>query len=188
MAEYDSRATPDREGGFDTKARVLDAPAVERAIRRIAHEILERNEGAENLVLVALQTGGVPVCLALQSAIADIENVKVPTGTLDVVFYRDDIGSNPVMSPSATAIPVDVTQQIVVLVDDVLFTGRTIRSALDAIHDFGRPAAIQLAVLVDRGHRELPIRPDYVGKNVPTSISEVIDVRDDGVYLLETKS
>jgi pyrimidine operon attenuation protein/uracil phosphoribosyltransferase len=152
-----------------------------RAITRIAHEIVERNQGLDSVVLVGLQTGGVPLASRLAEALNRVEGVEVPVGTLDVAFYRDDIGLRPVMPEAVTDIPFDLTGSVVVLTDDVLFTGRTVRAALDALKDYGRPRAVQLAVMVDRGHRELPIRPDYVGKNLPTRRDEMVDVRDDGV-------
>ena len=163
----------------------MAAADVARATRRIAHEIIERNAGLSDVVLVGLQTGGVPLARKLADALATIDNVDVPVGTLDVAFYRDDIGLRPVLPEAVTHIPFDLDGAIVVLVDDVLFTGRTIRAALDALTDHGRPRSVQLAVMVDRGHRELPIRPDYVGKNLPTRRDEVVDVNDDGVELGE---
>jgi len=166
----------------------MDAADMKRAIWRIAHEIVERNHGLDNVVLVGLQTGGVALAHRLADALAQIseqEELELPVGTLDVAFYRDDIGLRPVLPEAVTDIPFALNGRIVVLVDDVLFTGRTIRAALDALTDLGRPAGIQLAVLVDRGHRELPIRPDYVGKNLPTRRDEVVDVQDDGVDLGE---
>jgi pyrimidine operon attenuation protein/uracil phosphoribosyltransferase len=156
-----------------------------RATTRIAHEIIERNHGTEGVVLIGLQTGGVWLAEAIAEAIERIEGVRVPRGTLDVAFYRDDIGLRPVLPAAATDIPCDLTARTVVLVDDVLFTGRTVRAALNALADHGRARAIQLAVLIDRGHRELPIRPDFVGKNLPTRRDEVVDARPDGVDLGE---
>jgi pyrimidine operon attenuation protein/uracil phosphoribosyltransferase len=161
----------------------MDADAVRRAVTRIAHEIIERNAGLEGVVLVGLQTGGVPLARALADALQTIDGIEIPVGTLDVAFYRDDIGLRPVMPEAVTSIPGDLAGANVVLVDDVLFTGRTIRAALDALSDFGRPRTVQLAVMVDRGHRELPIRPDYVGKNLPTRRDEAVDVHEDGVDL-----
>jgi pyrimidine operon attenuation protein/uracil phosphoribosyltransferase len=163
----------------------MSAEDVARATWRMAHEIIERNHGLDGVVLVGLQTGGVPLAGALADALARIDEVQVPVGSLDVAFYRDDIGLRPVLPEAATDIPFDVDGHTVVLVDDVLFTGRTIRAALDALADFGRARAVQLAVMVDRGHRELPIRPDYVGKNLPTRRDEVVDVGPDGVDLGE---
>ncbi len=154
-----------------------------RALTRIAHEVVERNQGLGDVVVVGLQTGGVNLANRLAQALRQVESTEVPVGTLDVAFYRDDIGLRPVMPEAVTDIPFDLTGKVVVLVDDVLFTGRTVRAALDALNDYGRPRAVQLAVMVDRGHRELPIRPDYVGKNLPTRRDEVVDVRDDGVDL-----
>jgi len=170
---------------------VFDAGDLRRAHTRIAHEIVERNRGADDVVLVGLYTRGVAIAHRLAAAIAEFENVAVPVGALDVAFFRDDIALRPVTPAGPTEIPVDVTGRTIVLVDDVLFTGRTVRAALDALTDLGRPQSVQLAVLVDRGHRELPIRPDYVGKNLPTSLDEDVRVRltetddgaDDGVEL-----
>jgi pyrimidine operon attenuation protein/uracil phosphoribosyltransferase len=163
----------------------MDADDMQRATWRMAHEIVERNHGLEGLVLIGLQTGGVPLAARLGEALQQIEGVDVPVGTLDVAFYRDDIGLRPVLPEAVTDIPGDLAGCTVVLVDDVLFTGRTIRAALDALTDYGRARAVQLAVMVDRGHRELPIRPDYVGKNLPTRRDEVVDVAADGVDLGE---
>ena len=143
----------------------------------MAHEIIERNHGLDDVVLIGLQTGGRAAGRALADALRpDRRRRRSPLGTLDVAFYRDDIGLRPVLPEAVTDIPFDLDGTIVVLVDDVLFTGRTIRAALDALTDYGRPRAVQLAVMVDRGHRELPIRPDYVGKNLPTRRDEVVDV------------
>jgi pyrimidine operon attenuation protein/uracil phosphoribosyltransferase len=161
----------------------MDAEAVRRAVTRIAHEVIERNAGLEDVVIVGLQTGGVPLARNLADALEQIDGTVVPIGTIDVAFYRDDIGIRPVMPEAVTSIPSDLAGKVVVLVDDVLFTGRTIRAALDALTDYGRPKAVQLAVMIDRGHRELPIRPDYVGKNLPTRRDEAVDVHDDGVDL-----
>jgi pyrimidine operon attenuation protein / uracil phosphoribosyltransferase len=157
-------------------AKVLEADDVRRALTRIAHEILERDKGTDGLVLVGIADRGDDLARRLRAQIERIEGVAVPVGVLDITFYRDDIGMRA-EAPEVheTRIPFDITGKVVVLVDDVLFTGRTIRSAMDALMDFGRPRKIQLAVLVDRGHRELPIRADYVGKNVPTSRAD--DVR-----------
>ena len=159
----------------------MDAEDLRRAITRIAHEIVEHNQGLGNCVLVGLQTGGVALAQRLAEALRQIEGVDVPIGTLDVAFYRDDIGLRPVLPEAVTDIPFELTGKAVVLVDDVLFTGRTVRAALDALNDYGRPRAVQLAVMVDRGHRELPIRPDYVGKNLPTRRDEMVDVTPEGV-------
>jgi pyrimidine operon attenuation protein/uracil phosphoribosyltransferase len=163
----------------------MEADDVNRAVWRMAHEIIERNHGLDDVVLIGLQTGGIPLARRLADALEQIESVTVDVGSLDVAFHRDDIGLRPVLPEAVTNIPVDLSGSIVVLVDDVLFTGRTIRAALDALTSFGRPRAVQLAVMVDRGHRELPIRPDYVGKNLPTRRDEVVDVNDQGVDLGE---
>lgn len=170
---------------FVKKNVLLDAEAIRRAIVRISHEIIERNKGVEDVVLVGIHTLGVPMAERLAAAIEKIENVKVPVGMLDITMYRDDLSTldyNPVVH--GTEIDFDLTGKTVILVDDVLFTGRTIRAAMDALIDMGRPKAIQLAVLIDRGHRELPIRADFAGKNVPTSKKEVVNVQlveNDGV-------
>ncbi len=163
------------------KARVMDAEALRRAVVRMAHEILERNRTAEPLVLLGIRTRGVPLAERLAAAIEAIEGTRPPTGLLDIARHRDDrraTGTAPVdATPRVPATPVPVTGRHVVIVDDVLYTGRTVRAAMDALIELGRPATIQLAVLIDRGHRELPIRPDYVGKNVPTSSREHVAVR-----------
>jgi pyrimidine operon attenuation protein/uracil phosphoribosyltransferase len=159
----------------------MDADRVSRSIARIAHEILERNRGVEDLALIGIRARGVPIAERLAAHIKEIAGVEVPTGALDITLYRDDLGRHnaaaiqPVVR--RTEIPFTLDGRHILLVDDVLFTGRTIRAALDALIDFGRPSAIQLVVLVDRGHRELPIRADYVGKNVPTSRQESVQVR-----------
>jgi pyrimidine operon attenuation protein / uracil phosphoribosyltransferase len=170
-------STPSLGGRFVFRTRVFDGSDLRRAHTRIAHEIVERNHGAQDLVLVGLHTRGPAIARRLAEAIASFEQVDVPVGTLDVAFYRDDIGLRKVQPLGPTEVPVDVTGRVVVLVDDVLFTGRTIRAALDAVTELGRPQAIQLAVLVDRGHRELPIRADFVGKNLPTGVGEDVRVR-----------
>ncbi len=158
-------------------AAIMSPSDIRRAVTRIAHEIVENNRGAQGLVFVGMLTRGVPLAHRIARAIAEFEGDEVPVGTLDVGLYRDDLGLRA-MQPlvGSTAIPVDVSGKVIVLVDDVLFTGRSVRAALDALIDYGRPKAIQLAVLVDRGHRELPIRPDFVGKNVPTSQDEEVAV------------
>ena len=159
------------------KTSIMDADGIRRALIRIAHEITEKNRGVENVALVGIRTRGVPLAARIAEEIQKIENVAVPTGSLDITLYRDDLttmGYNPVIH--GTEIDFDVTGKNIVLVDDVLYTGRTIRAALDAVIDMGRPKSIQLAVLIDRGHRELPIRADYAGKNVPTSRRETIEV------------
>ena len=183
MAERERAATPPHGGVFLARAQVMTADDMRRAITRIAHEVVERNHGLEGVVVIGLQTGGVSLARRLAEALQQVEGISVPVGTLDVAFYRDDIGLRPVMPEAVTDIAFDLTGKVVVLVDDVLFTGRTVRAALDALNDYGRPRAVQLAVMVDRGHRELPIRPDYVGKNLPTGRDEMVDVRDDGVDL-----
>ena len=161
---------------YREKARILDAEGIRRALVRIAHEILEHNKGTEQLALVGIRTHGAVLAQRLAEAMRTIDGASVPIGALDVTLYRDDLSSKtPAMQ--ATHLPFDVTGLSVIIVDDVLFTGRTARCALDALIDFGRPTQIQLAVLVDRGHRELPIRADYVGKNVPTSLREQVTVR-----------
>lgn len=162
------------------KATIMDTPAVRRALTRVAHEILEKNKGVDDLVLVGIKTRGVPLAERLRQKIFEIENEKVPLGELDITLYRDDLtvaGDDGDPQVNATSISEDITGKTVVLVDDVLFTGRTVRAAMDAIVDIGRPSQIQLAVLVDRGHRELPIRADYIGKNIPTSQNEVVTVK-----------
>ncbi|HET6954511.1 MAG TPA: bifunctional pyr operon transcriptional regulator/uracil phosphoribosyltransferase PyrR [Acidimicrobiales bacterium] len=164
---------------------MLDADDVRRAIWRMAHEVIERNHGLDGVVVVGLQTGGVRFAEALAEALEKIDGTAPPRGTLDVAFHRDDIGLRPVLPSAVTDIPLDLTGQVVVLVDDVLFTGRTIRAALDAVHTYGRPRAVQLAVMIDRGHRELPIRPDYVGKNLPTRRDEAVNATLEGVELGE---
>jgi len=187
VAERERRTTPPFGGVFVPHKRVMDADDVARATVRIAHEVIERNHGLENVVVIGLQTGGVPLAERLVEAIDRIDGSKVPIGTLDVAFYRDDIGIRPVLPEAVTDISFPLDGATVVLVDDVLFTGRTIRAALNALNDYGRPRSIQLAVMVDRGHRELPIRPDYVGKNLPTRRDEMVDVSADGVHLGEMR-
>jgi len=187
VADRERRMTPPYGGVFVARTTVLDAAQVQRALTRISHEILERNQGLEDVVLVGLQTGGVEIARLIARRLFEIDGVDVPMGTLDVALYRDDIGLRPVMPEAETEIPVDLAGKIVVLVDDVLFTGRTIRAALDAITAFGRPRSVQLAVVIDRGHRELPIRPDFVGKNLPTRRDEVVDVNPEGVRLGEMR-
>jgi len=187
VAERERRITPPFGGVFVPHKRVMDADDVARATTRIAHEVIERNHGLENVAVIGLQTGGVPLSERLVEAIDRIENVLVPLGSLDVAFYRDDIGIRPVLPEAVTDIQFALDGATVVLVDDVLFTGRTIRAALNALNDYGRPRSIQLAVMVDRGHRELPIRPDFVGKNLPTRRDEMVDVSSDGVHLGEMR-
>ncbi len=176
---------------FRTKATVMDAEAISRALTRVAHEILEANKGAGNVALVGIVTRGALIAESLAVRIREIEGTRVPVGTLDISFYRDDLALRLNPEVHTTDIPFDVEGRDVILVDDVLFTGRTIRAALDALMDYGRPCSVQLAVLVDRGHRELPIRADYVGKNVPSSRRERVRVRlealdgTDAVEILE---
>lgn len=174
------------------KSKILDANGIRRAVTRIAHEIVEKNKGTDKLVLVGIRRRGVPLAERIQHYIEEFEGVKIPLGILDITLYRDDLSTidvQPVVHE--TNIPVSIEGKSVVLVDDVLYTGRTARAALDATMDLGRPERIQLAVLVDRGHRELPIRADYVGKNLPTSRREIVAVRlqevdeEEDVLLLE---
>ncbi|HEU5354321.1 MAG TPA: bifunctional pyr operon transcriptional regulator/uracil phosphoribosyltransferase PyrR [Actinocrinis sp.] len=168
-----------RSSGLDpTVARaVLDAPAIDRALTRIAHEILERTGGAEGAVLLGIPTRGAVLSRRLGELITRFEGRSVPVGSLDVTMYRDDLRLKPARALGKTEIPSGgIDGRLVILVDDVLFSGRTVRAALDALNDLGRPRAIQLAVLVDRGHRDLPIRADYVGKNLPTSLREAVEV------------
>jgi pyrimidine operon attenuation protein/uracil phosphoribosyltransferase len=171
---------------FSARSQVLDADDVRRALTRIAHEIDERNRGLQRVVLIGLQRGGVWIAERLADALAAIDGSRsVPVGRLDVSLHRDDIGLRPVTPGEASDIPAALDGAVVVLVDDVLYTGRTVRAALDALHDYGRPQAVQLAVLIDRGHRELPIRPDFVGKNLPTRRDEMVNVTPSGVDLGE---
>ncbi len=174
------------------KARIMDRDALRRVLVRMAHEIIERNQGTEDLVLIGIRNRGVPIAKRIARSIQEIEGVEIPTGSLDITLYRDDIGTRsdrPVVRK--TEVPFDVQDKKVVLVDDVLYTGRTIRAAMDALIDLGRPLVIQLAVVIDRGHRELPIRADFVGKSVPTSGREVVDILveevdgDDAVLIQE---
>ncbi len=165
-----------------TEKRVLTPDDVRRATTRMAHEIIERNGGLDGIVLVGIQTGGVWLAESLGREIARIGSA-IPVGSIDASLYRDDIGLRPVSPGAVSDIGFDVDGATIVLVDDVLFTGRTVRAALDALGDYGRPRAVQLAVLVDRGHRELPIRPDFIGKNLPTSSTENVSVTADGVVI-----
>lgn len=162
------------------KTQILDQPAINRALTRIAHEIVEKNKGVSNLVLVGIKTRGAPLTKRLQEKIKQIEGISVPVGELDITLYRDDLEKatqNDEPQLKDKNIDFDLTGKKVVLLDDVLYTGRTVRAAMDALMDIGRPSQIQLGVLVDRGHRELPVRADYVGKNIPTSDKEIIVVR-----------
>lgn len=196
MASEVTAATRNGNGSAPSPAssakQIMSAEDVRRALTRIAHEIIEHNRGVRNLVLVGMRTRGIPLARRLAERLDEFEGVQVPVGELDITLYRDDIGMRAVQPlVGSTAIPVDVSGKVIVLVDDVLFTGRSVRAALDALIDYGRPRSIQLAVLVDRGHRELPIRPDYVGKNVPTSIEENVAVllrETDGADAVEIRA
>jgi len=173
---------PQTPGGAGEGRTVLDARDIARALTRISHEILERNKGPEDLVLLGIPTRGVALARRVATRIAKVEGVQVPTGTLDITMYRDDLRRHPTRGPQHTEVPAGgIDGKVVVLVDDVLFSGRTVRAALDAMNDLGRPASVRLAVLVDRGHRELPIRADHVGKNLPSARSERVLVRLDEV-------
>lgn len=163
---------------MEFKAKLLDDKMIDRSMTRLAHEIIEKNKGIEHLVLIGIKSRGVPLAHRLASKILQIEGSSLPVGQLDITLYRDDLSLKS-YEPDVKGLQVDfeINDKIVILVDDVIYTGRTVRAAMDAIIDYGRPSAIQLAVLVDRGHRELPIRPDYVGKNVPTSSKEIVKVK-----------
>ena len=161
---------------FHVKTKVMGPEDIRRALTRISHEIVERNKGTDDLVIVGIRTRGAPLADRIASSIASFEGVDLPSGALDVTLYRDDVALRRPRSLESTTVPADVDGRAVVLVDDVLYTGRTIRAAFDAILDIGRPRAMRLAVLVDRGHRELPIRADHVGKNLPTSSDEIVKV------------
>jgi pyrimidine operon attenuation protein / uracil phosphoribosyltransferase len=176
------RRAPDGAAADTAAVQVMDGDDIRRAITRIAHEIVEKNHGVENVALIGILSRGVPLAERLAKLLLQIEGAAVPVGKLDIGLYRDDFAANPADRPALapTAIPFDVSALHVVLVDDVLFTGRTVRAAISAVLDLGRPASVQLAVLLDRGHRELPIRPDYVGKNLPTARNEHVQL-----YLLE---
>ncbi|MGQ4807932.1 Bifunctional protein pyrR [Candidatus Entotheonellaceae bacterium PAL068K] len=158
------------------KTSVMDALAIKRALVRIAHEILERNKGAAHLVLIGIRTRGVPLALRVGEHLVRIEQCPVPVGAVDITLYRDDLKQQKTRPVQSTEIPCNLDAKHVILIDDVLYTGRSIRAAMDALADFGRPESIQLAVIVDRGHRELPIRADYVGKNLPTARDEQVHV------------
>lgn len=174
------------------KAQIMDEAAFNRALMRLSHEIVEKNKGVENVVLVGILRRGKPIAKRVRENIRKIENSELPCGSIDIGFYRDDLTPNS-QSPIVrkAELPFDVTNRDVILFDDVIFTGRTARAAIEAVFSCGRPRTIQLAVLVDRGHRELPIRPDYVGKNIPTSRMELVEVRipeidgETGVFLME---
>jgi pyrimidine operon attenuation protein / uracil phosphoribosyltransferase len=165
------------EPAFVEKARVMEPEDVRRALARISHEIVERNKGIDDLVIVGIRTRGAPLAERIASSIATFEGSDLPSGALDVTMYRDDVSLKRPRTLETTTVPTDLDGRVVVLVDDVLYTGRTIRAAFDALLDLGRPRVIRLAVLVDRGHRELPIRADFVGKNLPTAAGEVVKVR-----------
>ncbi|MEA3424040.1 MAG: bifunctional pyr operon transcriptional regulator/uracil phosphoribosyltransferase PyrR [Bacillota bacterium] len=163
---------------MEFKALLLDSKAMNRSIMRVSHEIIEKNKGVKDVVLIGIQTRGVPLAQRISDKIEEIEGKKVPFGTLDITLYRDDLtklGDGPIVKE--TKIDFSLDDKTVILIDDVIYTGRTVRAAMDAIFEKGRPKSIQLGVLVDRGHRELPIRADFIGKNVPTSLKEVIKVR-----------
>lgn len=175
------------------KATVLSDADIKRVLKRISHEIIEKNKGCHNIVFLGIHKRGVPLAQRIAKNISDLEGEKVVSGKLDITFYRDDLAKRAKQRAEITEIPFDIDDRDIILVDDVLFTGRTIRSALNAIMDFGRPKTIQLVVLIDRGHRQLPIRADYVGKNIPTSLNEFIEVNlletdgCDRVVILENK-
>jgi pyrimidine operon attenuation protein / uracil phosphoribosyltransferase len=183
MGHEDERQARTRGLAFTAKSQLMSAEDVRRALTRMAHEIVERNHDLSSLSIIGLQTGGKDIATTLASILCDVAGRSITAGMLDVSFYRDDLSHNPIPASSATHIDDDLSDRTVVLVDDVLFTGRTIRAALNALSDWGRPRAVQLAVLVDRGHRELPIRPDYVGKNLPTSLDEAIVATLEGVWI-----
>jgi len=186
VAERERSHTRPLGGVFVAHSQVLTSADVQRALTRMSHEVVERNGGLADIVLIGLQTGGVPLAMRMAEILRQIEGAgDLAVGSLDVAFYRDDIGLRPVLPEAVTDIPIDLAGRVVVLVDDVLFTGRTIRAALNALGDYGRAQLVELAVMVDRGHRELPIRPDYVGKNLPTRRDEMVDVTEDGVAIGE---
>jgi pyrimidine operon attenuation protein / uracil phosphoribosyltransferase len=183
VAERERRHARPRGTLFIPRSQLLSSDEVDRAVRRMSHEVVERLASLDDLFVVGLQTGGVPFAERLVRELRDISHTDVGLGTLDVAFYRDDLSLHPVLEAAETHIEPDLTERTVLLVDDVLYTGRTIRAALNALSDWGRPRSIQLAVMVDRGHRELPIRADYVGKNLPTASGEAIDASLDGVWI-----
>ena len=178
----ESQSQPQRHGVI-VRSQLLSAHDVSRAVRRMAHEILEHHHDQEELVVLGLQSGGAGVAARLSDDLVDVGAVGVQRGMLDVAYFRDDLDRHPLRGASTTSIPVDITDRAVLLVDDVLFTGRTARAALQALAEWGRPRMVELAVLVDRGHREVPIRPDYVGKNLPTSRRESIIASLEGVWI-----
>ena len=183
VAESSFRDVTSRDPSFVPRSQLLSSDDVARALRRMAHEVIEHTADVDELVIIGLQSGGVAFANQLAMVLGEISGHAIRSGQLDVAFYRDDLVRNPAPRPASTSINVDLTSQIVILVDDVLFTGRTVRAALNALTDWGRPRAVQLAVMVDRGHRELPIRPDFVGKNLPTSLAEAIVATMDGVWI-----
>src|SRR5579863_324060 len=183
MSTEDQRQARSRGLAFSAKSQLMSAEDVSRALRRMAHEIVERDHDVASLSVIGLQTGGRAIASNLASILEEITGHPMSAGMLDVSFYRDDLSRNPIPASAATEIDHAPTDRTVVLVDDVLFTGRTIRAALNALSDWGRPRAVQLAVLLDRGHRELPIRPDFVGKNLPTSQDEAIVATLEGVWI-----
>jgi pyrimidine operon attenuation protein / uracil phosphoribosyltransferase len=180
---------------MNIKSKVVDEEGLQRILTRIAHEILERNKGSKNLILIGMRTRGEFLAQRIHKKIKEIENIELPLGVLDVTLYRDDFRTRMKQPQvSVSNITFDISEKDIILIDDVLYTGRTVRSALNALMDFGRPASIQLFVLIDRGHRELPIRADYVGKNIPTSLNEEIKVKvsekdgEDAIYLVEIEN
>lgn len=185
MAERERRLVRPYGGVFQPRVEIMDRAEIQRSLRRMAQEIVERNVDLERLVVIGLQTGGVLIANEIVAQIAELESFEVPVGVLDVVMFRDDFGIRPLLPEAPTSITEDLTAKTVILVDDVLFTGRTIRAALDALNGYGRSRAVQLAVVIDRGHRELPIRPDFVGREIPTRRDEVVSVSVDGVWLGE---
>lgn len=184
----------ERDRDFVVKSTVMEPADVRRALTRISHEIVERNRGTEDLVIVGIRTRGAPLADRIAAFIAQYEGVDVPSGALDVTLYRDDVALKGPRNLEATTVPGDLDGRVVILVDDVLYTGRTIRAAFDAVLDLGRPRTIRLAVLVDRGHREIPIRADHVGKNLPTAADEIVKVHvteidgEDAVLIGEHRS
>jgi pyrimidine operon attenuation protein/uracil phosphoribosyltransferase len=180
-----------RKQNSSAAVAIMDAEAIRRALQRIAHEIIERNPQLEKVVLAGIPSRGVEIARRIAAFIHEIEKIDIATGVIDVAMHRDDVGTRPELPVvRASKLPLPLEERTVIIVDDVLYTGRTARAAMDAINSFGRPARIQLAALVDRGHRELPIRADYVGKNLPTSIDEKVQLRigsgePDGVWLLK---
>ena len=183
MSGHLERQAPKGGLTFVARSQLLSGEDVSRALRRMGHEIIERNHDIDSVSLVGLQTGGIAIAQRLCEILQEISGSPVATGLLDVSFYRDDLSQNPVPASATTSIDHDLTGRVVILVDDVLFTGRTVRAALNALSDWGRPGSVQLAVLVDRGHREFPIRPDYVGKNLPTAREEAIVANLEGVWI-----